>query len=754
MHTTENLPDLNTEQIVKLVQEGGLLPNAVKGFECRPQQQMMMRNVIKAYNEDLIALIEAGTGTGKSLAYLIPALICALQWKERTVISTHTITLQEQLVYKDIPHLLNILNLKLKVVLAKGMNNYLCLRKLEDAQTELRLFPSEESEEIQKIEKWSQSTVEGSRSELPFIPSMSAWDRVGAESDACPHHECPYYQQCFFFKARKQANDAHIVVVNHALLFADLVRRAETNNYEEAAILPVYKRVVLDEAHHIEEMATDYFADRLHRLELMRILGRLSTEKHQKAQGKLPMLKEKLQLLFNKTPPRDIASIVSRLTIDLPALRHILNEQIHQTFDSFADFVEQMRANSGQSSEEGFSSENKLRVLQTHQASTNWNENISPQTNKLVATLKQYKQGIDSIETDLLLLDNDRIKEHTKGMRLDIQSLLLKIEAATQFLSTFLTQLQDPNKVRWIESQKLKTLTNVHLVDANLDVSKSLVNFLFSKFPTVILCSATLATNKKFDFVRQRLGLVESLLPQRKVTENIYDSPFNYQKQALLIVPTDMPSPQHPDFTEKAYEHIWKTIQASRGNAFILFTSYTMLRNCYEALGRRLEEQNYTVFKQGDSNRQELLNRFKKTNYSVLMGTDSFWEGVDVAGDALRCVIIVKLPFKVPSEPIIQARTESITTRGGDPFFEYTVPNAIVKFKQGFGRLIRNKWDRGCIICLDNRLTTKGYGKIFINSLPACEKVFATSEVIYPRMMDFYRKTYHLVKNNPVSIHH
>lgn len=750
MPVNEVEQQLQVEQVTRLTAGDGLLAKTLKGFESRPQQQMMMANVIEAYNHDRIALIEAGTGTGKSIAYLIPALIWASQFKERTVISTHTITLQEQLVNKDIPLLLKALNLQLKATLVKGMNNYLCLRKLEDAQTELRLFPSEEGEEIQKIEKHFQSSTEGSRGELPFVPSAAAWDRVGAESEACAHHECPYYQQCFFFKARRQASDAQILVVNHALLFADLARRAETNNYYDTAILPAYKRIILDEAHHIEEMATEYFASRLHRLELTRVLGKLSSDKYSKVQGKLPVLKEKLQVLFNKAPPREVSRIVSRLAIDLPALKQLLNEQIHQTFDCFANFIEHLKP---LSQDENALPEHKLRILDEHRIHPKWKEEIIPQTTKLITALREYKQDIDGIESDLQSIENDRLQDQTKGTRLDIQSLLLRIESAIAFLDQFLQELKDPNKVRWIEMQRLKMITNIHLVDASLDVSKALVNFLFSKFSTIVLCSATLTTNQRFNFIRHRLGLTENMLSYREVAEHIYESPFNYQRHVLLVIPTDMPPPIHPNFNQAAYEHIWKAVQASRGNAFILFTSYTMLQNCYIALSKCFEEHGYTIFKQGDNNRQDLLKNFRKTNHSILMGTDSFWEGVDVAGDALRCVIIVKLPFKVPSEPIIQARTEAITLRGGDPFFEYTVPHAIVKFKQGFGRLIRNKWDRGCIVCLDNRIVTKGYGRLFLNSLPPCERAFGTSQNVYAKMADFYRKTYHLVKQNPFSRH-
>lgn len=747
-------PPLQTQKILQLIQEGGLVSRALKGFEPRPQQQNMMANIIDAYNQNLITLIEAGTGTGKSMAYLIPALIWAAKCNERTVISTNTITLQEQLLHKDIPHLLEALNLKLKVVLVKGMNNYVCLRKLEDAHMELHLFPNEDNKEIEKIEAWRQTATEGSRSEMPFVPSSAVWDRVGAESEACLHHECPYYQQCYFFKARKQAQEAQLLVVNHHLLFTDLMKRAEQDNYSETAILPVYKRIILDEAHHIEDIATEYFASRLSRLDLMRVLARLAADKHSPAQGKLPLLKEKIHSIFRKGSPQSITKIIGLLTIDLPALRHTLNERIHHSFDAFAKFIEGIKQPFSAVPQEDMlsPSEKKLRLLEEHLGHPKWKEEVLPHAQKLIETLKQYQQAINGLEANLKLVDHERLHEQTKSIRLDIQALALRLDAAVNLLNNFFSQWKNPSKVRWMESQPLKTLLNVQLIDADLDVSKALADFLFSKFPTIVLCSATLTSNQQFQFIRQRLGLHPQLIPKRVVSEHIYDSPFDYHKQAILAVPTDMPPPTHDDFNEIAYENVWKAIEVSHGHAFVLFTSYTMLQNCYDALAKRLEAHHYPVFKQGDDNRQGLLKKFKTTKRAVLFGTDSFWEGVDVVGDALRCVIIVKLPFKVPSEPIIQARTEAIIERGGDPFFEFAVPHAIVKFKQGFGRLIRHKWDRGCIVCLDTRLVTKGYGKLFLNSLPPCEKAFMNGEHLWPKIADFYRKTYHFVKKNPFSL--
>lgn len=739
---------LETEKILKLTDASGLLSRMIKGFEPRDQQRSMMQNVIDAYNGNRIALIEAGTGTGKSLAYLLPALIWAAKFKERTVISTNTINLQEQLINKDIPHLIQALNLNIKAVLVKGMNNYVCLRKLHDAQHELQLYSSQESDSIEKILLWSSQTQEGSRSELPFMPTPAVWEQVGAESEACSHNQCPHFQQCFFYKARRQAQEAQILVANHHLLLTDLVKRGDQNNYEEQCLLPPYKRIVLDEAHHLEELATDHFASKIHRLELNRILGRLSSDKASQM-GKLIILKNKIQELFKKTPPRDLLHIITLLSTDLPALRHRLIDETNRAFDALTAFVEAIQHPFESSVSESVVPEKKLRLLEDHQSHPRWQGEVNPLTHQLIKTLIEYRNGVTSLEAEMKLVENERFQEHTKSIRLDIQGLRTKLESSIQLLEYFLSKIEGKSKVRWIETQKLKTLNNVHLVDADLDVAKSLVDFLFSKFPTIVLCSATLTTNKKFNFIRHRLGITKEFLPNRKTSEHVYESPFNYQKQALLAVPVDMPPPTHADFNAVAFENIWKAIQASRGQAFVLFTSYSMLQSCYHVLGRRLEEQRYCLLKQGDNNRQTLLNKFKSMPRSVLFGTDSFWEGVDVAGDALRCVVIVKLPFKVPSEPIIQARTEDILARGGDPFIDFTVPHAVVKFKQGFGRLIRNRWDRGCIVCLDTRLVAKRYGEFFLNSLPECEKVFMNGDFLWPKMEEFYRRTYHLVKNNP-----
>lgn len=738
-----------SKNALQILQPDGLLSKALKGFEPRLAQQQMMSNIIEAYQQQAIALVEAGTGTGKSIAYLIPALLWAVQKKERTLISTNTISLQEQLIHKDIPLLAKALNIEVKAVLVKGMSNYLCLRKLEDAKQELRLFPSDEIIDLEKIEAWSHSTTDGTRSELPFVPSPGTWERVCAENDTCSHQECPHYQSCHFFKARRQANEAQILVANHHMLFADLACRADTENYKNPAVLPVYTRIVLDEAHNIEDIATEYFAARISQLDIMRNMARLSSEKNAKAQGKLPLLKEKIHELYRKDIPREVSAIFSKLNIELPNLRRDLLQHTTEAFQAFANFVQVLQPSSGTRgthSDDLPQGESKLRLLPFHKTHPDWSKTIVPHSKQLNDALKHYIQSLNAIEADIKSLNNDRLNEQTKGIRFEITAFAGRLAGLCETLEDFISDKECSSKVRWIESIKLRTMTNTLLVDAELDIASRLVKFLFSKFQTVILCSATLTTNKQFDFIKRRLGITPELLPNRRIIETIYDSPFNYQQQALFAIPTDIQHPQHPDFAKDASEKIWQAIQASHGNAFVLFTSYSLLKTCYQHLAERLEENRYTVLKQGDDNRNSLLNRFKSIDRSVLFGTDSFWEGVDVVGDALRCVIIVKLPFKVPSEPIIQARTEAIAAQGGDPFLDYSLPNAIVKFKQGFGRLIRNKQDRGCIVCLDSRLLTKGYGKQFLNSLPECQQIFSEGTKLQQQMSEFYRKTYHLVR--------
>ncbi len=739
----ENSPQLQTDFVLSVVAKDGPLSRCLKGYELRDSQKQMLLEILNAYNHNKIALIEAGTGTGKSMAYLIPAVLWALKFQERTVISTNTINLQEQLIQKDLPLLLKALGVDVKAVLVKGIGNYICLRKLQEVKTQFNFLSPSETAELERIEAWSQTTREGSRSSLPLVPSPATWELVGAEHDTCNHSRCEFYRDCFYYKARNQAREAQILVVNHHLLCSDLLKKEEEGG-EESGILPSYQRIVIDEAHNLESVATDFFSDHISHLEIFKTLHKLSSDKIGETLGKLPLLRQTLESCFPKGPPLEAAFLLKRLMTDLPALRWDLWHQIETTFEAFSKFAYTLQDRGSFSLEDVNPEDVKLRLRAFHQTHPFWQEKILPQAKKLVQAFTQFIMTAESMEKDLKSIKNERLQEMTKSVLFDVVSLTAKLSGYNAILKNYIDSEFPPEKVRWIEVQNQKRGQNISIINADLDISKALVKYLFDKFKTIVLCSATLTANQEFGFIKQSLGLIPELLTTSSVTENIFDSPFDYQRQAMFAIPMDMPLPSDPKFMQASVEHIWKAIQASHGNAFILFTSYSMLNECYQMLLNRLNSNKYYPLKQGEMNRGALLAKFKSVNRSILFGTESFWEGVDVVGEALRCVIIVKLPFKVPSEPIIQARSEAIIARGGDPFFEYSLPHAIVKFKQGFGRLIRNKRDRGCVVCLDTRLLKKGYGRLFLNSLPNCQRMFAIGEQLYPAMSEFYRKTYPL----------
>lgn len=724
--------------LTHLIGPEGPLSLRFEGFESRPQQQAMLEDVANAYNEDQIALIEAGTGTGKSMAYLLPALFWALLRQERTVISTKTISLQQQLLNKDIPAIARALGIEVKSVLVKGMGNYICLRKLEEAIEEIATFEPQQAEELQFIDRWKDQAQEGSRSELPMFPSNESWERVGAEGDACPQRQCPHYERCFFFAARRQANDAQVLVANHALLFSDIRCREENKNYEGTAILPSYKRLILDEAHHIEHLATEHLAEKVSLQQAERLLNRLINETVSSS-GRLQILYKKLVEAFPDTREDALLSVFSRLSLDLPAQKRHILWILGDLHEAFAQFISQE-----QQGDTANDSLQLLRIRQSQRQSLPWKETVLPHISKICEGLKVFLAGIKSMQEDLIDLENKKIQQLSQSLFTDIDALVLRLEGFQSGLEAFATKEESPEEVSWIESIQRKKFNDCVLVTAQLNIAQRLASALFSRFPTTILCSATLATNREFGFVRQRLGLTEAFLGDRVIQEAIYDAPFDYPKQALLAVPNDIPPQGHPQYMAKICESIKQIIRVSRGNAFVLFTSYGMLKKCYDSLEPSLTSERYVLMRQGQCTRQDLLQRFRSTERSVLFGTDSFWEGVDVKGDALRCVIIVKLPFQVPTEPLFQARTEWILEKGGNPFMHYTVPHAIVKFKQGFGRLIRNKKDRGCIVCLDPRLINKPYGSWFINSLPNCNRMAGSMEAILKKMEDFYRRTYPL----------
>ncbi len=687
---------MNNETITSLLDAGGVFSEKLPGFEVREGQVGMLRAVLSAYEDEKTALIEAGTGTGKSLAYLIPALFWALEGGEPTVIATNTIALQEQLLQKDIPFLLETLDLDLKAVLVKGMQNYVCLRKLHDAAHELP----------ESLFNWVKTAKEGSRSELPILPSHELWEQIGAEKEGCTHIKCPYYKECYFFKARREAADAHLIVANHHVLFADLALREQNENYNDVCVLPPYRRLIIDEAHHVEDVATDYFADRVSRRALVHFLGRLISDR---STGKIMALHKKLYEVYPEGgADKDLLDL---LEISLPASKRTLLDHIQGAFELIQQFARDHQK------------EDKLRFRPEHLTHPFWIEIVQPAVQELTEMGKQFLQSVLLIE--VYVKRDSLLPAKCEGVLADISGICRRLEGFFETLMQFAFCPIEPTRVRWIEGEG-------QLIAAELEIATRLSEGLFDRLPTIVLCSATLSTNRSFKFIRNRLGI-------SKADEIIYESPFDYTRQALLTVPSDLPDPTSPHFIKEAAQVILDTVEITCGGTFVLFTSYQMLKSCESLIADTLLKKRFTLFCQGDEGRSALLAKFRETEKAVLFGTDSFWEGVDVVGDALRCVILAKLPFKVPSDPLFQARSEAIEEQGGSPFFDYSLPHAIVKFKQGFGRLIRNKEDRGCVICLDPRLIKKGYGKQFIQSLPSCPNFFADRQKVYESLRKFYR---------------
>lgn len=655
----------------EIFSEEGPLARLFGVFEAREEQTSMAQYVLEAYEREEVALIEAGTGVGKSLAYLVPAVIWALKHQEKTVISTHTIALQEQLLQKDIPFLLKAVDANLKAVLIKGMNNYLCLKKLEE-------------NEQHPLKQWAENKAkEGCKSEIEFPITAEIWDQVKAESLTCSHVHCPHYKQCFFFKARKQAEDAQILIVNHHLLLTDIAIKKKQSANDDRSVLPGYTRLIIDEAHHFEETALECLSSRIEGLALLRALSSIFTEKHRMA------IKSKLTIA-------KLNALSHQIDIDIPTQKNQLMTLIDEAFKEVKLFLP-------------LNGRKRLRHERTE---------LKEKFVSLISFLENFVEILFSfIET-----------ANEKSATTEIANVAGRLEEAVNTLKSFFNGEDSFEQVRLAES----SLYSSTLVESNLDVSLTLKSNLFDLLSTAVLCSATLSTNNHFQFVRSRLGI-------EKATEKVFASPFDYAGRTLLVVPTDMPDPSSSLFLRAAADQISATLEACRGGAFVLFTSYEMLRNMHDLVAPK---HPFPFLKQQDAARSVLLERFKAKEGSVLFGTDSFWEGVDVPGDALRCVIIVKLPFKVPTDPIEEAQKEALLAKKIDPFLEKNIPEAVMKFKQGFGRLMRTKTDYGCVVCLDNRLIAKRYGQHFLNSLPPSPRLFAPSTEIKKAVKQFYSNFY------------
>ena len=641
--STEPSTDRKLPRLEEFFSPGGILSRSGLPYEYRPGQLEMARAMERAFTEKRHLIVEAGTGTGKTLAYLLPAL----RLGQRVIISTGTRNLQEQIFFKDIPFLESLLG-PLKVSYMKGRGNYLCRQKLYALRDQPILTGIDLVDQFNTIRDWEQTTEHGDRAELTTIPENSPlWGRLDARGEACLGSSCPNYEPCFITQMRRRALESDIVIVNHHLFFADLSIRRQAQNAPDAGVLPEAAAVVFDEAHELEEIASSYFGVSISNVRFEELARDVEI-----------LLRAKQALSASLTAAAELVRERSRMFFS--ALPEPKGADGRMPFTDREEFLEQ----SGD----------------------------------------VYLGLVNALERLTGELERLRGVEEASGLKKRTAELTNQL--------TFLLESTDRGFVFWIERRNSSGMrqsgSNTWLQATPIEIASLLASDLFESIPSVVLTSATLTVQGNFDHIERRLGLTNA-------RQLVVPSHFRYGEQALLYLPPEMPDPREPAFTKAAVDKICEILEITRGRAFCLFTSYSQMRQVHEQLIARV---GYPLLLQGTAPRNALLEEFRITPNAVLLGTSSFWQGVDVQGEQLSCVIIDKLPFAVPSDPVVAARMKAIEADGGNAFAEYQIPSAVIALKQGFGRLIRSLHDRGVLVLLDPRLQRQRYGRVFMESLP------------------------------------
>ena len=731
-----SLEPLDIPSLEALAAPEGPLARLHDRYEDRPGQRAMLAEVARGYNDGGVTLVEAGTGTGKSVAYLVPAASWAIRNKERTVVSTNTINLQEQLVAKDLPLVRELLDQDFRWALMKGRGNYISIRRAhlaaEGADT---LFSDDRGEEVGALLDWIAATEDGSLADLAAAPSPEVWEEVKSDSDICLHARCPHFRACFYQRSRRVAASADVLVVNHHLLFSDLSMRIATDNFTQSAALPAYRRLILDEAHNVEDAATSHLGASLTQKGLSATLTRLERVARvvQRELTGLPVAgADSLAArdpAFGEAGKPLLARLKNRVR---PALTRARRE-----FEKFFELLQHVVP-----TDQGV----RVRLGSDRLPEPIARESVRAGLDILLDALGTLARESSELAARIELTDEWR--ESLEGRVLDLRAIERRLANALRGLRLVLDPAEEGQPhVRWVEhrSSRRGKRSNLELAAAPIELAELLRETLFKRVQTAVLTSATLTTRKDFGFLRGRLGLDagDGDASGPGVVEKRIDSPFDFSAQTLLCVPSDLPRPSFGDaagagsFNDATARAVAKLAGISRGGLFVLFTSHRALRAVAEAL-RAAGAGRWPLLVHGEDYRARLLSRFVEAGNAILLGTSSFWEGVDVPGRPLRALLIQKLPFSVPTDPVVEARMEAIEASGGNAFQEFMLPQAALRLRQGFGRLVRSRRDLGAVVLLDSRIATRRYGRYLLDSLPPAPLVRGPWRRIEQRLREFY----------------